>query len=387
MVVENLCTIPLNLPASRVVAGVLAGRPAVLHHHDPPWQRDHFAHVDELPPDDPAWRHVTINDFTRREFAERGIEAITIRNAFDLVQAAGDGATTRVALGVEPDDVLCAHPVRAIERKNVPAAIRLVEAIGGTYWLMGPAEDGYEDTLGRILDQASGRTLHQTPPGSMVDAYAASDLVRVPVDLGGLRQPTDRGGAPPPPSRRRPLPGRRRAAGLGVPLVRSRRPRRRPSLPRGPGSRAAARNRRLAVEHFGLDRLRADVRDLLAEIGDRDGGRPAGRARLPVLTRPSDDPVLAKRARAARLAEAGQRVGYSLFGVAIVAFVVGFAIGFTSTIGAGDRGRPRRRIGRPRTGHRRRLRRQGRRTRRPGALGRPLRSPAEPDGPGTITPS
>ena len=39
VVVENLCTIPLNLPAARVVAGVLRGRPALLHHHDPPWQR------------------------------------------------------------------------------------------------------------------------------------------------------------------------------------------------------------------------------------------------------------------------------------------------------------------------------------------------------------
>ena len=36
VVVENLCTIPLNLPAARTVARALAGRPAILHHHDPP---------------------------------------------------------------------------------------------------------------------------------------------------------------------------------------------------------------------------------------------------------------------------------------------------------------------------------------------------------------
>ena len=40
VVVENLCTIPLNLPAARAVADALRGRPAILHHHDPPWQRD-----------------------------------------------------------------------------------------------------------------------------------------------------------------------------------------------------------------------------------------------------------------------------------------------------------------------------------------------------------
>ena len=39
VVVENLCTIPLNLPAARAVAAWLHGRPAVLHHHDPPSQR------------------------------------------------------------------------------------------------------------------------------------------------------------------------------------------------------------------------------------------------------------------------------------------------------------------------------------------------------------
>ena len=46
VVVENLLTIPLNLPASRVVTDVLRGRPAVLHHHDPPWHRARYAHVD-----------------------------------------------------------------------------------------------------------------------------------------------------------------------------------------------------------------------------------------------------------------------------------------------------------------------------------------------------
>ena len=38
----------------------------------------------------------------------------------------------------------------------------------------------------------------------------------------------------------------------------------------------------------------------------------------------TDDPVLRRRARIARLTEIGQRVGYGLFGLAIVLFVVGF---------------------------------------------------------------
>ena len=44
------------------------------------------------------------------------------------------------------------------------------------------------------------------------------------------------------------------------------------------------------------------------------------------------DPVRAKRARVARLVEVGQRVGYGLFGVAIVLFVYGFIGGYTGVL-------------------------------------------------------
>ena len=47
---------------------------------------------------------------------------------------------------------------------------------------------------------------------------------------------------------------------------------------------------------------------------------------------PSDDPVLARRARIARLTEIGQRTGYALFGLAIVLFVIGFVVGFSDPI-------------------------------------------------------
>jgi hypothetical protein len=42
----------------------------------------------------------------------------------------------------------------------------------------------------------------------------------------------------------------------------------------------------------------------------------------------SVDPVRERRARIARWVELGQRVGYGLFGLAIVGFVVGFIVGF-----------------------------------------------------------
>lgn len=44
------------------------------------------------------------------------------------------------------------------------------------------------------------------------------------------------------------------------------------------------------------------------------------------------DPVLEQRARMAQLAAAGQRAGYALFGLAMVAFVAGFFVSFTGAV-------------------------------------------------------
>ena len=47
---------------------------------------------------------------------------------------------------------------------------------------------------------------------------------------------------------------------------------------------------------------------------------------------PGPDPVLARRARAARLAELGQRAGYACYLVAMAVFVVGAVSGFKEWI-------------------------------------------------------
>jgi mannosylglucosylglycerate synthase len=267
VVVENLCTIPLNLPAARVVADRLRRRPAILHHHDPPWQRTAWAHVTELPPSDPAWRHVTINRLTEAQMAKRGITATTIYNAFDVNEAPGNRTATRNELGVPPGQRLLAHPVRAIERKNVPAAIALATAIDATYWLIGPPEDGYECELRGLLGAAKCRVIHRASPGTMADAYAASDAVAFPSTWEGFGNPPVEAAI-----HRRPVavgtyPVADELRELGFRWFDPARPDELDDALRHPDEKLHDHNAAIARAHFGLDRLADDLQRLLDAAG------------------------------------------------------------------------------------------------------------------------
>lgn len=206
VVVENLCSLPLNPCAGAAVAAALRGRPAILRHHDLPWQRPQLAHLGP-PPHDPAWVHVCINDLSRRQLAEHGIPAVTIYNHFDTDASPGRRLGTRAVLGVAPGRPLVLQPTRAIPRKNVAGGIAVAEAVPGDYWLTGPAEEGYDKELDLLLARAGvpvhrlaahapGPDALEPGPGApgpewvtMADAYAACDAVVLPSTWEGFGNP------------------------------------------------------------------------------------------------------------------------------------------------------------------------------------------------------
>ena len=195
VLVENLCSLPLNPAAWALVARRLAGRPALLHHHDLPWQRPQFAAFPP-PPDDPAWVHVATSRFSAAELAQRGVVAAAVHNAFDTGAGAGDRDGTRSALGVAPGERLVLQPTRAIARKNVARGLALAASAGATYWLLGSAEDGFGPELEATLALAAGagtRILRGHGPRGplpMADVYAACDAVVLPSTWEGFGNPT-----------------------------------------------------------------------------------------------------------------------------------------------------------------------------------------------------
>ncbi|MCY3851158.1 MAG: glycosyltransferase family 4 protein [Acidimicrobiaceae bacterium] len=267
VVVENLCTIPLNLPAARATAAVLRGRPTIMHHHDPPWQRERFAHISELPIDDADWRHVTINLSTKKQMQKRGFAATCIYNGFATATGAGDRSGVRRRLGVGESDLLIAHPVRAVPRKNVARAVALCEQLGGAYWLWGPAEEGYDDELARLLRSASCRVVHGTNGESAVDLYRAADAVVFPSTWEGFGNPPVEASIHrvPVAVADYPVAGELRALGFEWYPTDDPEPLR-TALRVGDDARIE-RNRRVAVKHLSLPVMTEAIAALLAAAG------------------------------------------------------------------------------------------------------------------------
>jgi glycosyltransferase involved in cell wall biosynthesis len=191
VVVDNVCSLPMNRAVGEAVADHLVGRPAVLRHHDLPWEREQYAAVTSWPRDDAAWRHVTINELARRALAERrGIAATTVYHGFDERPWPRRRAEVRAELGITGPEPLVLQPTRAIPRKNVEIGLALARALGGTYWLTGPAEDGFADRLERLVRTAGVPVVRGVPAGvPMAAVYAACDVVVLPSSWEGFGLP------------------------------------------------------------------------------------------------------------------------------------------------------------------------------------------------------
>jgi glycosyltransferase involved in cell wall biosynthesis len=168
----------------------------LFRHHDLPWQRRHLADIGaELPPRVDGAMHATINLRSRRELEARGYAgATTVHNFFDLDPPPGDRDATRARFGFGADEFVILQPSRAIERKNVPGSVRLAAYLARVtdrptrLWVSGPAEDGYADTLARVIERSEVPvTLGRA--ASVTDAYAACDLVAFPSTWEGFGNP------------------------------------------------------------------------------------------------------------------------------------------------------------------------------------------------------
>lgn len=271
VVVENLCSLPLNPGAATAVAAALAGRPAILHHHDLPWQRRRFCRWPP-PPDDPAWIHVTINQVSRRQLARHGIDATVVYNRFEAgpLLCGGNRAATRRRLGLGPADRLVLQPTRALPRKNIAGGLELARALGATYWLLGPAEDGYHHELQRVLARAGTAVVHGSPDGTPVavaDAYAACDVVALPSWWEGFGNPALESAIVRKPLAIGPYPVARELGRFGFRWFPHDAPDGLRSWLRHPDPELLDHNATVAHTHFGLHELPPVLARLLAKMG------------------------------------------------------------------------------------------------------------------------
>jgi mannosylglucosylglycerate synthase len=268
VVVENLCSLPMNPPATAAVVGTLRSRPALLRHHDLPWERRRYAHVTGWPPDDPAWLQVAISEHSRHQLLRRGVAAVTLYHGYAALPTPGRGDLARRLIGTRPAERLLLQPTRAIQRKNVAEGVRLAGELSAAYWLTGPTEEGYDCELSGILGRARCRVLRGLPEGlTMADAYAAADAVVLPSTWEGFGMPLVESALFDRPLAVSDYPVAREVARFGFQWfpVDDPAPLRRFLAEPDPALLAA--NRGLAVRHFGPAALRGRLRRALGRLG------------------------------------------------------------------------------------------------------------------------
>ena len=236
LVPENALTIPLNIPLGMAITEVISetGMPAIAHHHDFFWERQHFmtnAAWEYLnmafPPHLPSIQHVVINSSADNQLSLRtGISATIIPNVMDFEnpppgsngfescgfdadsgRIIGDeyGADVRQALGVGNDELLILQPTRVVKRKGIEHAIELVHRLGLKAKLVishASGDEGYDyerrvreysklmkvDTyfVSNIINEQRGLTKNGRKIYTLHDVYPHADLVTYPSSFEGF---------------------------------------------------------------------------------------------------------------------------------------------------------------------------------------------------------
>jgi glycosyltransferase involved in cell wall biosynthesis len=270
VVVENVCSLPMNPPVTEAVVTALRGRSAVLRHHDLPWERERYAAMRGWPPDSARWQHVAISEHSAAELVRRGIDATALYHGYARIPHRGNRAAARAAVRVAPRERLLLQPTRAIARKNVAAGIALAQALDAVYWLTGAAEEGYGPQLEDLLARARC-PVRRGLPGRlrMADAYAAADAVVLPSTWEGFGLPLIESALAERPLAVSDYPVAREVARLGFAWFPVEDPAPLAAWFADPDPALLARNRALAVQHFGPDALTNRLSDTLARAGLR----------------------------------------------------------------------------------------------------------------------
>jgi glycosyltransferase involved in cell wall biosynthesis len=268
VVVENLCSLPMNPTATAAVVQTLRSRPALLRHHDLPWERRRYADVTGWPPDDPAWLHVAISEHSRRQLLRRGLRAITLYHGYADLPRPGRRESARRLVGASTAERLLLQPTRAIQRKNIAAGVRLAGQLDATYWLTGPAEEGFGGELREILATSRSPVLRGLPEGlTMADAYAAADAVVLPSTWEGFGMPLIESALAERPLAVGSYPVAVEVARLGFQWFPIDDPQPLRRFLADPDDELLGANRRLAVRLFGPAALRARLQDALNRFG------------------------------------------------------------------------------------------------------------------------
>ena len=159
--------------------------------------------------------------------------------------------------------------MRAIARKDVPRALALAEALDATYWLPGPAEEGYAAELERLAGRrplpgacahrSAHRPRHSTPPPTLV-AFPSTweGFGNPPVEAAIHRRPVAVG----------PYPVAEELRALGFRWFDADRPRASRALA-DPDPALLDHNRAVARSHLSLDVMAQRIADLLDAAGWR----------------------------------------------------------------------------------------------------------------------